>query len=175
MGAQTTLAAMAGDDGEPLSLARADARDLGLAIDFHILLRAIEAALPSDATLALEGGETAPAVERYLRDNAAPEPRALEASARAPARVFHVPMTALPGLRLLAEDHPSPEIASHLVVYRGAEVLLWAHDAGGGPLEVARSLPEERVARLREELDWTLKPHGSRRRRLLGLLRRRHE
>jgi hypothetical protein len=165
---------MAGDDGEPLFLRRADAVDLGLAVDFHLLLRAIEQAMPPDATLALEGTEVAPAIARYLVANAAPEPRALEPHGDVPGRVFHLPLAgdAVAGLRVLAEEHVASEVADHLTVYRDDEVLLWAHDAGGGRLHVARSLPAETVAAFRDALAWTLKP---RRRGLLGRLRPRRD
>ena len=46
---------MAGDHGPPAELRGAEGIDLGYATEFHILLRAIDAAMPEDATLYLEG------------------------------------------------------------------------------------------------------------------------
>jgi hypothetical protein len=49
--------------------------------------------------------------------------------------------------RTLAERHAAPEVGDHLVVHRGADVLLWAHDAGYGYVRVARDLSESIVER----------------------------
>jgi hypothetical protein len=141
---------------EPLEL-REDALDLGFALDFHILLRAIDEAMPKDATLYLEGGATAPAVEEFLEAHEAPGRR--EISPNVPGDpVFHLPLADgnLAELRLLAENCASPEVALHLAVYRGDEILLWAHDAGDGPLYVAASLPDETIERLRTALGPTI-------------------
>ena len=150
---------MAGADGEPLDLRDQDAIDLGYALDFHILLRAVDQAMPEDAVLCLEG-DTDPAVAVFLRAHAAADPRELIPNAPMPAAVFHLPLAhgALGRLRVLAEDFIASEVASHLVVYRGDEVLLWAHDAGSGRVLVARSLPPETVERFRSALGATLRP-----------------
>src|SRR4051812_28291233 len=118
-------------DGEPLDLRSEDALDLGRALDFHILLRAIDRAMPADATLALEGETAAPAIRRFLLAHGSSDPRELVQNAEGTVVVFHLPLADgnLGELRILAEDCVSHEVASHLMVYRGNEVLLWAHDA----------------------------------------------
>jgi hypothetical protein len=151
---------MADDSPQPLRVRDEDVIDLGFAVDFHILLRAIDEAMPEDAILYLEGDATAPAVAAFLRLHDAPGRREVEPNVRGePA--FHLPLAGgnLAELRMLAESCASPEVAFHLAVYRGDEILLWAHDAGDGSLLVASSLPDETLERLREALGPTLKAH----------------
>ena len=146
---------MASANRKPLDLRDRDAIDLGYGIDFHILLRAIDEAMPKDAILALEGDATAPAVAGASCANTRPpSPRELVANASGKVVVHHLPLADdnLAQLRMLAEDCASPEVAFHLAVYRDDEVLLWAHDAGDGSLRVAKSLPTETVERFRAAL-----------------------
>jgi hypothetical protein len=147
------------DDQQPLDLRAEAAVDLGYATDFHILLRAIDEVMPEDAVLCLEGTATAPAVAAFLREREPAVTPAMAPNSHAPTAIFHLPLGDgnLAALRLLAEDHPSPEIASHLAVYRGREVLLWAHDAGDGSVLLARSLPEETIERFRSALGASLR------------------
>jgi hypothetical protein len=167
---------MASANRQPLRLRDRDAIDLGYGIDFHILLRAIDEAMPKDAVLALEGDATAPAVAAFLREHEAADPRELVANASGKVVVHHLPLADdnLGRLRVLAEDCASPEVAFHLAIYRGEEVLLWAHDAGDGSLLVAKSLPSETVERFRSALGPTLRPYP-RRYRLFGLRRVRDQ
>ena len=158
---------------QPLDLRGEDALDLGRALDFHILLRAIDQAMPADATLALEGDAPAPVVRQFLLAHQAPDPRELVPNSDGTTLVFHLPLRDLGELRTLAEDCVSHEVASHLMVYRGSEVLLWAHDAGDGSLLVAASLPPDTVRALGEALGPTLRPHP--RYRWFGLRRVRDE
>ena len=74
---------------------------------------------------------------------------------------FHLPLADgnLGELRALAENYAAPEVAFHLAVYRGDEVLLWAHDAGGGSLLLARSLPDTTVDAMRMALGDSLRPY----------------
>ena len=72
------------------------------------------------------------------------------------------------------QDCASPEVAFHLAVYRGEDVLLWADDAGDGTILVAKSLPPETVERFRSALGASLRPYP-RRHRLFGLGRARDE
>jgi hypothetical protein len=152
---------MASDRPEPVHLRDEDALDLGFALDFHILLRAIDEAMPKDAILYLEGDETAPAVEEFLKAHEVSGRREISPNVRGKVVAYHLPLAHgnLAELRLLAENCASPEVAFHLAVYRGDEILLWAHDAGDGSLEVASSLPDETLERLRAALGPTLKPH----------------
>ena len=82
----------------------------------------------------------------------------MEANQRGATERFHLPLEHLPALRLLAEDHPAPEIAFHLAVHRDREVLLWAHDAGYGHVLVASSLSDETIERFRSALGTAIKP-----------------
>ena len=147
------------DEQQPLDLRAEAAIDLGYATDFHILLRAIDEVMPEDAVLCLDGAETAPAVAAFLREREPAVTPAMRPNSHAQTAIFHLPLADgnLAGLRLLAEDHPAPEIASHLAVYRGREVLLWAHDAGDGSVLLARSLPEETIERFRAALGASLR------------------
>jgi hypothetical protein len=149
---------MAGDQ-EPLDLRDEDAIDLGYATDFHILLRAIDEAMPSDAILCLEGYATVPAVRGFLRRHAASDPRELVPNSNRPGETFHLPLSDgnLRELRTIAEDHVRFEVASHLAVYRGDEVLLWAHDAGDSSIQLATSLPDETIERFRDALGTSLR------------------
>ena len=144
---------MAGDHGPPAELRGAEGIDLGYATEFHILLRAIDAAMPEDATLYLEGDGIAPAVARFLREHDIVLRREAEAGA------FHLPLGDgnLRELRTIAEDHLRFEVASHLAVYRGDETLMWAHDAGDGIVTLAASLPDETIERFRDALGPTLR------------------
>ena len=150
---------MASDRPEPLSLPDEAALDLGLALDFHILLRAIDEAMPTDSILYLEGAATAPAVAEFLRAHAASDPREVRANVRGTIVAYHLPLENgnLGRLRILADTFASPEVATHLAVYRGDEVLLWAHDAGDGSVLLARSLPDETLERFQAALGPTLR------------------
>ncbi len=150
---------MARDQRPPLQLRDGDAIDLGFATDFHILLRAIEHAMPKDAVLYLEGGATPRTLAAFLRARQAVERRDVTPNGRGEAECFHLPLAGgnLQALRLLAEDCVSPEVARHLAVYRGDEVLLWARDAGNGPLLLAASLPDETIERFESALGASLR------------------
>ncbi|HET6172635.1 MAG TPA: hypothetical protein VFD90_08520 [Gaiellales bacterium] len=153
---------MASDRPPPLDLRPEDAIDLGYATDFHILLRAIDEAMPEDAILVLEGDATAPAVAAFLREHEAADRRELVPNSPGKVQVFHLPLAHgnLSRLRLqVAEGCASPEIAFHLAVYREDEVLLWAHDAGDGSVLLALSLPDETIERFRAALGATLRPY----------------
>src|SRR3954470_15587137 len=97
---------MTGEQRDPLDLRDEDALDLGMALDLHILLRAIDQAMPPEATLALEGDATAPPVAAFLVDHAAADARELVANDSGDAVTFHLPLADgnLGGLRILAED-----------------------------------------------------------------------
>ena len=131
---------------EPASL------PLGYVSDLYALLRAIDETMPKDATLYVEGSSIARAVREFLGARPAASDRELERGTRFPVpKTFHMPLEGgnLAGLRALAELHAEPEICDHLAVYRDDELLLMAHDAGFGDVEVASSLPEDAVRRFR--------------------------
>jgi hypothetical protein len=149
---------MAGEH-EPRELPGAEGIDLGYATDFHLLLRAVDASMPDDATLYLEGDQIAPAVARFLREHDVALRRQIAGDSPRGVSAFHLPLAdgALRELRTLAEDHLRFEVASHLAVYRGDETLVWAHDAGDGIVTLATSLPDETIERFREALGSTLR------------------
>ena len=152
---------MTGEQRPPLDLLGEDAIDLGNATDFYILLQAIDEAMPEDSVLVLEGDATAPAVAHFLRAHEPADRPELVANSTGTYQVFHLPLAGdnLHRLRVLADACAAPEVAFHLMVYRGDEVLLWAHDAGDGSLLLARSLPDETLERMRSVLGDSLRPH----------------
>jgi hypothetical protein len=142
-------------DAAPLILKEADAREIGYVTDLYKLLRAIDEAMPKDAVLYLEGTAIASDVASFLNSRDARDRREIKAHTLWPKpQVFHIPLAGdnLAEFRNLAENHAEPEVADHLVVYRGEDVLLWAHDAGHGYVCVAHDLSESIVAALRDAL-----------------------
>jgi hypothetical protein len=142
-------------DGAPLQLHDKDAVDVGYVRDLYELLRAIDEVLPKDAILYVEGTNIAPAVAEFLAARETSEKPAVEPNTIWPKpRVFHLPLsgTNLEEFRALADQHAEPEIADHLVVYRGRDVLLWAHDAGSDHVELSRALPRETLRRFTNSL-----------------------
>src|SRR3954463_16023073 len=86
-----TLRTMA--DARPrLALRARDAIDLGSATDFHILLRAIDASMPADATLMLEGAAIAELVAAFLRAREAATRREVASFGVPRAPAYHLPL-----------------------------------------------------------------------------------
>ena len=144
---------MAGQDR--LALSEDDALVAGYVTDFDELLRAIDEVMPKDAVLYVEGTSIAPDVAAFLDERKAGDPQAIEPGTIWPKpAVFHLPLggTNLVELREIAESHAEPEVADHLVVYRGRQVLLWAHDAGAGYVELSRALPAGVVRSFQDSL-----------------------
>jgi hypothetical protein len=67
---------------------------------------------------------------------------------------YHLPLRDpnLADLRSIAERYAEPEVADHLAVYRGNELLLTAYDAGKDDVYVARSLSRETLETLQRAL-----------------------
>jgi hypothetical protein len=142
-------------DSAPLILKDADAMEIGYVTDLYKLLRAIDEAMPKDAVLYLEGSAIATDVASFLESRPALDRREIKAHTLWPKpKVFHMSLTGdnLAEVRKLAEKHAEPEVADHVVVYRGEEVLLWAHDAGYGYVRVVRHLSESILQALRDAL-----------------------
>ena len=142
-------------DGAPLILSDADALEVGYVTDLYALLRAIDEAMPKDAVLYVEATAIAPDVASFLGTRTAQDRRQITPNTLWPKpKVFHLPLTGknLAEFRNLAEKHAEPEVADHLVVYRGEDVLLWAHDAGDGYVDVARGLSEPILEAFRDAL-----------------------
>jgi hypothetical protein len=128
-------------------------RGIGYVDDFFVLLHAIDELLPKDAVLYLEGTAIAPDVAEWLRQREILDPPPVARGTLWPEpTVFHIPLSDVGGLRALAELHAEPEIADHLVVYRGNEVVLWAHDAGDGYVQLSPTLEPAVLERFRAEL-----------------------
>ena len=142
-------------DRAPLILSEADALEIGYVTDLYKLLRAIDEAMPKDAVLYVEATAIANDVASFLETRAAQDWHEITANTLWPRpKVFHIPLAGdnLAELRDLAEKHAEPEVADHLVVYRGEDVLLWAHDAGDGYVDVSRDLSESIVEAFRDAL-----------------------
>ena len=151
------------DDRAPLDLWEGEDLEIGYVTDFYKLLQAIDEAMPKDAVLYLEGTSIAPDVASFLESRSAQDQREITANTLWPKpKVFHIPLTRdnLADLRNLAEQHAAAEVADHLVVYRGEDVLLWAHDAGYGYVRVARNLRESIVESLRDSLGGAIRKRG---------------
>jgi hypothetical protein len=144
---------------------------IGYVSDLYELLRAIDETMPKEATLYIEGKSIVREIKELLTFHQAISPHEIESgTTRSKPLAFHMPLAEanLAELRQLAEHHAEPEVCDTIVVYQAHEVLLWAHDAGYGYVEVARSLPEETAERFRATLGTALterKPPG-----LLGRL-----
>jgi hypothetical protein len=137
-----------------------DVVELGYARDLYLLLQAIDETMPGDAVLYIEGTSIDAAIRDFLERRSVQEPPLIETGTLWPRPgTFHLPLSAsyLADLRSMAASLAEPEIADHLVVYRGVDVLLWAHDAGGGYIRLARSLPQDVVDRFREILGTSLR------------------
>ena len=145
---------------EPLQLREDESVTIGYCTDLYLLLRAIDETMPTDATLAIEGTDIAPMVQKFLLEREPAEKPKLAPNTLWPTpRVFHLPLggTNLADLRALAEKLAEPEIGDHLVVYRDGEVLLWAHDAGDGYIRLSRTAPDGLVTALRLTLGGSLR------------------
>jgi hypothetical protein len=139
-----------------------DAVTIGYVTDLYALLRAVDETMPEGAILYVEGTSIAPEVRDFLSGRPAPDAREVARGTLWPTpETFHLPLVGanLAELRALAERHAQPEVADHLAVYRGEELLLLAHDAGDGQVQIARSFPAPTVERLRLRLGEALRGH----------------
>ena len=135
-----------------LSLDEKDAVDIGYVGDLHRLLAAIEATMPEEAVLYVEGTSISDDIKAFLDANRANEAREVERGTAWPRpATYHLPATRknLTELRELAEQHAGPEVCNHLVVYHDDRVLVAAYDAGEDNVYVHRDLRDEILTRLR--------------------------
>ena len=108
-------------------LSEADPLEIGYVTDLYKLLRAIDEATPKDAVLYVEATAIAPDVASSLETRTAQGWRQITPNSLWPKpTVLHMPLTGenLAEFRNIAEKHAEPEVADHLVVYRGEDVLL---------------------------------------------------
>lgn len=136
---------------------------VGYVTDLCALLRAIDETMPKGAVLCVEGTSIVPEVKDFLSSRQAPVSRKIAPNTLWPKpETFHLPLdsTNLAELRALAERHAEPEVADHLAVYSGDDLLLWAPDAGDGEVWLARALPQRTLERLRLALGGALRRHS---------------
>jgi sugar phosphate isomerase/epimerase len=119
--------------------------------DVARFLRACAELAPPDAVLYLEGGRPPPEIRAYLAARAAQDTCNVAPGTiwPRPAR-FHVTATRdhLRGLAELARHCAAPEIAVHVHLYAGGQVLLEWYDAFfDDPLYVSNTVPETSVQR----------------------------
>jgi hypothetical protein len=125
---------------------------IGYVSDLYELLRAIDETMPKEATLYVEGRSIVREIKEFLNSHQAILPYEIECgTTRSKPLAFHMPLAGanLADLRQLAGHHAEPEVCDTIVVYREDEIFLWAHDAGYGYVEVARSLPVKTIERFR--------------------------
>ena len=136
---------MASEQRAALDLRGEDAIDLGNATDFYILLQAIDEVMPADSVLVLEGDATAPAIADFLRAHEPVDKPELVANSSGRYRAFHLPLAGdnLHQLRVLADACAAPEVAFHLMVYRGAvEISVEPTPGHAAVSHIARGMPE---------------------------------
>jgi hypothetical protein len=151
---------MPNGDGSRLGLRAEDTVVVGYVTDLYELLRSIDEVIPKDAVLSIEGTSVVPAIGKFLETRAVANPPEIKPGTLSPKpHFFHLPLegTNLAELRALADNHAEPEIADHLVVYRGNDVLLSAYDAGDGEVCLSRSLPPDIIERFSAALDGFLR------------------
>jgi hypothetical protein len=146
---------------EPLRLPEHEAITVGYVANFYELLRAIDETMPKEAVLCLEGRPVSEVKAFLEQRQAADRPPIAPNTIWPKPSFFHLPLNGsnLRDLRLIADHRAEPEVADHLVVYRGNDVLLWAPDAGHNDVWLTRSLPEETINRFRETLAGALREH----------------
>ncbi|HET8539991.1 MAG TPA: hypothetical protein VFL83_08990 [Anaeromyxobacter sp.] len=132
--------------------------DLGQVRRLDTLLEALEEGMPPDAVVYVEGAAFASDVRAAL----AALPSIPEEQRRTDLRgtllpvpeSFHIPVRSgvLGVLRELEQRHASPEVCTHVAVYRGNEILALAHDAADASLLVGR-LARDAVEKMRRVVE----------------------
>ena len=115
---------------------------------FGELLYAFDGWLPEGAIMYFEGGSPDKEINHFLAKQSIPEQAHVALGTIWPRpKVFHVPATAevLNELARIMAHHAEPELAVHLHVYRGKEVLLEWYDAFSDPLLMSGIISEEQV------------------------------
>lgn len=134
---------------------RADVISLGRVRRLDTLLEALEDGMPPDAVVYVEGvgfADDVRAALAALPSIPTDEQRTDLRGTLVPVPMsFHLPLASgvLRILRELEKRHASPEVCTHLAVYRGEEILALAHDATGDALLVGRTVAPDAVERMR--------------------------
>ncbi|UCH36263.1 MAG: hypothetical protein JSV65_07890 [Armatimonadota bacterium] len=116
--------------------------------DYREFFRALPDLVPEGSVLYLEGCALAREIRLYAYTRAARETSKVAMGTIWPRpKVLHIPVTRenLAGLAQLAEHHAEPEVADHVHVYKGDEVLLEWYDAPDHPLSISTEIPEDKV------------------------------
>jgi hypothetical protein len=122
------------------------------------LLEGIRQTLPGDANVYLEGSRN-PAVVELLKAHPAAAVQKIQVGTLWPrTQAYHVanhdPLMA--ALTRLAATLATPELADHLVVYRGEHVLVSAYDLGDEELWILRDMGEEQIRALLDAIGGTI-------------------
>ena len=133
--------------------------DLGQVRRLDTLLEALEVGMPMDAVVYIEGTSLAADVRAAL----GALPSIPQGQRRADLRgtllpvpeTFHVPVRSgvLGILRELEQRHASPEVCTHLAVYRRDEILALAHDAADASLLVSGTLAPDAVEKMQRVVE----------------------
>jgi hypothetical protein len=89
-------------------------------------------------------------VQQFLQHNPASESTSVKPGTIWPRpKIYHVECSAqnLEVLEELASRHAPPEIAMHVHLYRGQQVLLEWYDAFGDPIEISAAFAEDEIRR----------------------------
>lgn len=132
-----------------LILSEERARRVCYSGDLGLLLSGIRNALPRDATLYIEGPRNTAVINVLVKNPARARQKIQVGTLWPRAAAYHVPNDEqlIEHLIELAERMASPEIADHLVVYRGEQVLVSAYDVGDEEVWVSRDLGEDSFRR----------------------------
>ncbi len=115
---------------------------------FESFFRALPDFVPEGSTLYIENDIFTPDVEGYLKGLAVEDAIVVARGTIWPkTRKYRIPITKanMVGLAQISERHAEPEVAAHMVVYRGSAILLEWYDAGFDPLYLSREHDEGKV------------------------------
>ena len=115
---------------------------------FGSFFRALPDLVPDGSTLYIENDTFTPDVEKYLKGLSAEDATLVARGTIWPkTRKYRIPITPanMVGLAQISERHAEPEVAAHMVVYRGSAIQLEWYDAGDDPIYLSRELDEGKV------------------------------
>lgn len=142
---RSRLGIPASDELKGIRLATEDAVELPSPASLASLIRAIEV-MPPGSVLYLEGGAHPSDLRQFLVARQLSQPTPVARHTIWPLQsVHHLPIdsSTIEHLARFAETIAGPELCMHLVVYRGEEVLVSAHDAPGDPVLVNKNLSKD--------------------------------
>ena len=115
--------------------------------DLTAFLLALRDLVPEDAILLLEDGAHDAELREFFRERAVPSQSPVPKGTFGRTEDAHLPATHpnLTDLAEISERHAEPEIAIHVHVYKGDDILLQWHDALDDPMYVSKGIPEDKV------------------------------